>query len=304
MSQRCVRLLQLLGITCMQRLVTAALAALTVFSTPLTGSAAAQAQTPERVLPLAAYTEAVSNLAVSFLAHDLETGQRFVLEGSDLDTGYVPWSTFKIPNLLMALESGFTPDLETPLAWDQARRPAQPWWPDAWRQDQSLRTAFQRSAAWYFQDVALHVGAPAYRQTLGDWAYGNAVAPDGSDTFWLAGGLEISVSQQVRFLERVVRQNLAVSPSAHEALMEASLAQQEDGHALHGKTGAGPSLSGDFSGPFEGWYVGFVQRREAAPIVFALHAAGPDWPSIRTFRQDFAVRLLVDAELLPASFAN
>jgi beta-lactamase class D len=122
-----------------------------------------------------------------------------VLDGSDLESRHAPWSTFKIPNLIIALESGFTADLDTMHPWDQRARPPRSWWPEAWRQDQSLRTAFQRSAVWYFQDVAQHVGAPAYRDQLTAWDYGNANAPDGSDSFWLAGELEISVAEQVSF---------------------------------------------------------------------------------------------------------
>ena len=238
------------------------------------------------------------------LAHDLETGQRFVLEGSDLDTGYVPWSTFKIPNLLMALEAASRRIWRRPLPG--IRRAAPPSHGGRMHGDRT-RPCAPRSSALRPGISRMSPCISGHQPIARPLTIGHMAMPSHPTDLIRSGlpaGLEISVSQQVRFLERVVRQNLAVSPSAHEALMEASLAQQEDDHALHGKTGAGPSLSGDFSGPFEGWYVGFVQRREAAPIVFALHAAGPDWPSIRTFRQDFAVRLLVDAELLPASFAN
>ncbi|CAN0604332.1 unnamed protein product, partial [Ectocarpus sp. 12 AP-2014] len=74
--------------------------------------------------------------------------------------------------------------------------------------------------------------------------------------------------------------------------------------ALHGKTGGGTVIPGDFSGPFDGWYVGFVERQDALPVIFALHTEGPSWDSIRAFRQSFATRLLVDADLLPAAFAD
>lgn len=146
--------------------------------------AVAQAQTPDvTTLVLEPYEQAIGSRSVSFLAHDLETDTRYVLDGSDLQSRHAPWSTFKIPNLIIALESGFTPDLDTLRSWDRQARPASFWWPETWRQDQSLRTAFQRSAVWYFRDVAQHVEAPAYREQLTAWDYGNANAPDGSDSF-------------------------------------------------------------------------------------------------------------------------
>ncbi|MFN3169339.1 MAG: penicillin-binding transpeptidase domain-containing protein [Hyphomicrobiales bacterium] len=279
-----------------------ALATLLVSFTLLTG---AQAQTPDvATIAFEPYEQAIESRSVSFLAHDLETGTRYVLDGSDLESRHAPWSTFKIPNLIIALERGFTPDLDTVRPWDQQARPPSSWWPEAWRQDQSLRTAFQRSAVWYFQDVAQHVGAPAYREQLNAWEYGNANAPDGSDSFWLAGGLEISVEEQVSFLTRLMTGDLRVQETLLTALTDASLAQQIDGYALHGKTGGGTVIPGDFSGPFDGWYVGFVARQDALPVIFAFHTEGPSWDSIREFRQSFATRLLVDANLLPAAFAD
>jgi beta-lactamase class D len=266
---------------------------------------AGQAQTPDvTTLAREPYAQIVESRSVSFLAYDLETGTRHVLDGSDLESRHAPWSTFKIPNLIIALESGFTSDLDTLRPWDRQARPARFWWPDAWKQEQSLRTAFQRSAVWYFRDVAQHVGAAAYRAQLTTWDYGNANAPDGSDSFWLAGGLEISVEEQVTFLTRLLTGELGVPDAQLAALRQAILTREINEYALHAKTGAGPVVPGSFSGPFDGWYVGFIERRDALPVVFALHIEGPTWDSIRAFRQSFATRLLVDANLLPAVFAD
>ncbi|MGD1887463.1 MAG: penicillin-binding transpeptidase domain-containing protein [Cohaesibacteraceae bacterium] len=262
------------------------------------------ANATDTIMPIGNYAEAIDGRTVAFLAHDLETGERIVLQGSDLESAHAPWSTFKIPNLLIALEEGFTPDLDTVRAWDSDARPAAFWWPDAWKQDQTLETAFQHSAVWYFQDIAQHVGASTYRELLNEWGYGNAGAPDGSDSFWLAGGLEISVEGQVAFLQRVVERDLPIETSSYEALDEASLVNTFDGYELHGKTGGGTVIPGNFSGPFEGWYSGYVTRDGQAPVVFTLYTQGPDWASIRSFRQTFATRLLVDASLLPAGFTN
>ncbi len=267
--------------------------------------AATPAQTAnDTILPLEPYVPTIESRSVAFLAHDLETGDRYVLQGSDLESRHAPWSTFKIPNLIIALDSGFTPDLDTVRPWNRDTRPARFWWPNAWRQEQTLRTAFQQSAVWYFRDIALHVGASAYREQLNAWQYGNANAPDGSDSFWLAGGLEISVEEQVAFLTRLLTGDLHAPETQIMALTEASLARQINEYSLHGKTGSGPITRGDLSGHFQGWYVGFVQRQDALPVIFALYTEGPNWRSIRDFRQSFTTRLLVDADLLPAAFAN
>lgn len=260
-------------------------------------------------LERAPFAAQIGERHVSFVAHDLETDMRYVLEGSQADVRHAPWSTFKIPNFLIALETGVVSDIDDVSAWDQSRRPALNYWPDSWRREQSLRTAFQRSAVWYFQDIALEVATQTYRTTLAQWDYGVADFADGSDNFWLNRGLEISVNEQVAFLERLHRQELnldgqPVSRSTLEALYDASLARQINEYSLHGKTGSGPVRRGDFSGPFDGWYVGFIQRQETLPVVFALYARGQGFSSVRTFRQAFATRLLIEAELLPAVFGH
>lgn len=255
-----------------------------------------------RTIPRAPHASQLGDRSVSFLARDMETSINYVLEGSDLDGRHAPWSTFKIPNLLIALETGIAPTLEAERQWDPARRPAASYWPQEWRGDQTLRTAFRRSAVWYFRDLSLEIGAAHYRTTLRKWRYGNAVAADGSDRFWLDRSLQVSVREQVDFLDRLLRGDLAVSRGAIDALVEASQAGQLDGSSLHGKTGSGTVNPGRFNGAFEGWYSGFILRTGQKPVVFSLFVTAPSFSSLRDFRKDFAVRLLKQVGLLDADF--
>ena len=127
-----------------------------------------------------------------FYAEDLESGERYAYGRQKADQRHTPWSTFKIPNLLIALESGAIVDLGSRIEYNAARRPAEPYWPEDWKQGQTAQSAFQRSVAWYFQDLALVIGAPAYRGYLGHFGYGNVEVPEGSDQFWLDGSLQVS----------------------------------------------------------------------------------------------------------------
>lgn len=243
-------------------------------------------------LPRAPLANEIGSREVSFLAQDLATGVSCTLEGSDLETRHAPWSTFKIPNLVIALETGAAEDLDTARVWDQARRPPQTYWPDDWRQDQTLLSAFRRSAIWYFQDVAADVGSDTYRTLLRDWGYGNAEVADGADSFWLGDSLRISVAEQVTFLGHMVSGDFNVDAATFGALAEASAVASADGITLHGKSGAGTLLPGDFSGPFEGWFVGWLDRTDGPPAVFALYTTAETFAAIRHFRQDFAIDLL------------
>ncbi|MEX3014158.1 penicillin-binding transpeptidase domain-containing protein [Gymnodinialimonas hymeniacidonis] len=232
------------------------------------------------------------------MATDLATGQNWVLEDSDIDTRRAPYSTFKIPNLLIALETGVEASLDSTRAWDQSRRPALRWWPDTWQRDHSLRTAFRDSVVWYFRDIALEVGDATYRNLLSDWSYGNANVPDGSDDFWLTGALQISVAEQVGFLSALLRGDLGLSDAARIALVEAARTEQRGDVTLHGKTGGGFGYEG---GGAEGWYVGFLTRTDAAPLAFALYLNGATWVSIRDARRVLSERLLQEAGFWPDS---
>lgn len=257
-----------------------------------------------KVLPLAPHAGELGPRAVSFVAHDLETGRWTMLEGSQPDTRYTPWSTFKIPNSLIALETGVVGSVDVQRTWDPTRRPAEDYWPEDWKKAQSLRSAFAVSAVWYYRDLALEIGTARYRAWLGRWRYGNLAVAEGSDEFWLDRTLAISPREQVVFLEQLAEGDLGLSPATTEAFLEISELHTLDGVSLHGKTGSGPIAPGDFDGAFEGWFVGLVLRRDAAPVAFALHATAPSFGELRTFRRAMAERLLGEMGVLPAGFSE
>ncbi|WP_440959661.1 penicillin-binding transpeptidase domain-containing protein [Oceanicaulis sp. LC35] len=258
----------------------------------------ARYESAEIVLSRAAHAQSIGDRQVSFIARDLETGTSYVLEGSEPDRRRGPWSTFKIPNLVIALETGAAESLDTELPWDSEARPPAGYWPEDWRQDQTLRTAFTRSAAWAFQDLAVQIGSDTYQDLLPAWAYGDAEVADGSDKFWLDHTLEISPREQISFLEHLLNRELGVSEDSLAALNEVSLAGQRPDGELHGKTGAGPVVLSDQDGRYEGWYVGYLVRETRAPIVFALHAEASSFNGIRTFRREMAEEILFDVTAL------
>ncbi len=234
-------------------------------------------------------------LNVTFGAFDLAAETITALNAENLDERHAPWSSFKIPNLITALETGAAHDLDHERFWDPVRRPAAPYWPSAWRQDQTLRTAYQRSVPWYFQDVALEVGAEPYRSALTGFGYGNAEVPDNDDGFWLGGSLKISPREQMMFIKRLVNGTLSLTPRTWHALREASLIDAHAGGALYGKTGSGPIQARDMDGPFEGWLVGWIERDGMPTATFALYVSGPSYSSIRAARLEIALALLTSA---------
>ena len=212
---------------------------------------------------------------------------------------HTPWSTFKIPNLVIALDSGALDGLDAALPWNSQTRPQQDWWPQTWPQDQTLRSAFQNSAAWAFQDIALKVGDDVYTDYLARFNYGNQTAT--GDEFWLDRTLKISPLEQVQFLSALLAGELNVSAESISALREVALLDTLGEAKLYGKTGAGAVLENDFDGPFEGWLVGWVERPDSQPFVYALVTVGPSFASISAFRREMSETLLRACQILPGS---
>lgn len=241
----------------------------------------------------------IGSRTVAFYAKNVSTGERFAYRPEAVDTRHAPWSTFKIPNLLIALETGVSRSLTHERVWNQEKRPAESYWPDDWKQNQTLETAFKRSAPWYFQDLAKEVGGARYVESLTAFRYGNVNVPNDSDSFWLGGSLAISPREQVDFLERLVLGQLNLRQTSIDAIRSVSILREAEGYVLRGKTGSGPVVQGEFDGAFEGWLVGWVDKPDVGTIVFATYVSGPSFESIGGLRYQMSARLLRAIGALP-----
>lgn len=241
--------------------------------------------------------KAVGQRQLAFFAKDLHHNTCYTLGPAAFTLSptlrHTPWSTFKIPNLIIALETGTAPSLDYALPWDPVRRPRASYWPKDWAQQQTLASAFQRSAAWYFQDLALKIGSDKYRSWLNTFGYGNIHVKTGDDAFWLNQTLKISPVEQVHFLSRLLADDLPVSPRTLKALDQVAFLKSLSPTAkLYGKTGSGPVVLNQFDGAFEGWLVGYVKREGKKPLVYALYAKGKTYQEIAKFRQQMSERIL------------
>lgn len=168
---------------------------------------------------------------------------------SRADSAFLPASTFKVFNSLMALELGAVLNADEVLHWDGSN-PSRP----ACNQDINMWDAFRASCVWYYQEIARRIGPKRMEKWLKRVGYGNTLTGPKIDEFWLRGDLRISAKQQVEFLKRLMFLELPFKDSVQ--LKVKDIMMEEDGKdwRFYGKTGWGEQ-----DGRQIGWFVGFIE---------------------------------------------
>jgi beta-lactamase class D len=170
---------------------------------------------------------------------------------------YLPSSTFKIPNSLLAIERGVAsgPEQAYPGPNPNFLVDGAPLLPVACEGDLTLATAFTNSCIPIYQGIARRLGPAAYERGLRALHYGNGRL-DGApvDAFWLQGPFAISATEQVAFLERLRRGTLRLKRRTLDAVRGMLVTEQSGATVLRGKTGYVFSTA-----PRLGWWVGWVQ---------------------------------------------
>lgn len=194
----------------------------------------------------------------TFVLLNARTGNILRHNPERASTRFLPASTYKIPNSLIALETGVAAGPEFHLDWDSAKAPRQPWWPAAWAKDHTLRTALPNSVVWYYKELARRIGEERMQSYVDQFNYGNRDISGDIDQFWLTGGLRISADEQVDFLRRFYFGQLGASERSTQIVKDALLMEETPEYRLSGKTGwAG---FGDSSDGQVGWLVGYLER--------------------------------------------
>lgn len=177
---------------------------------------------------------------------------------------YIPASTFKIANSLIGLETGAVKDVDEVLPYGGKPQPFK-----EWEQDLPLRKAIQVSAVPIYQELARRIGAERMAKGVASLDYGNQQTGDVVDRFWLDGPLEISALEQIRFISRLLKDELPLKPDTMKTVREIVSTEPMDGATIHYKTGWGTATK-----PQIGWIVGWVEKGDANyPFAFNIDMA-------------------------------
>jgi beta-lactamase class D len=194
-------------------------------------------------------------------------------------TPFLPASTFKILNSLIALETKVINDENSTLTWDGIQRQI-----PEWNRDLNMREAFRRSAVWFYQVLARRVGHDRMQQWVTKVGYGNQKigGKEDIDKFWLSGQLRITPQAQIQFLRRLHKNDLPFSERSLSIVKDIAILEKTPKYTLRGKTGW-VGLE-DKSAPQIGWFVGYVEQGKEA-YFFATNI------DIRNNKKDPAARI-------------
>jgi len=175
--------------------------------------------------------------------------------------GKLPASTFKIPNSLIALETGVVQDPDKDVfKWDGVTRSIA-----AWNKDHTLRSAIAVSAFPVYQEIARRIGEERMKTYVDMLDYGNRDIGGGIDQFWVSGNLRIDPIQQVDFVDRLRRGVLPVSKRSRELVRDILPVTKVGDAVIRAKTGLTDKAHGSL-----GWLVGWVEKGDAV-TVFAMN---------------------------------
>ncbi len=181
----------------------------------------------------------------------------------------LPASTFKIPNSIIALETGIVSDPDKDIfKWDGKTYPIKDW-----NKDHTLRTAIAVSAVPVYQEIARRIGAERMQKYVDAFEYGNRNIGGSIDRFWLTGDLRISPLEQIAFVDKLRRRALPVSKRAQDLTADILPVTKAGDSVIRAKTGL---IGVDDKRVIEtgqvsvGWLVGWAERGNAQ-TVFALN---------------------------------
>ena len=224
------------------------------------------------------------NVEGGIVIYELDNDKYQVYNEDWCKTGFLPASTFKIPNSLIALETGVITPQDT-IYWDGIER-----WLPAWSQDHVLKSAFAVSCVPCYQQIARKIGVERMNRHTKQIEYGNLEVRDTTlDIFWLTGTSTITPYEQVEFLTKLNQNQLPFRDSVIATVKDIMVNEVGDDYTLYAKTGW--SQPEDIN---NGWFVGYLETLEQGTIVFAINIQRPrseDSDGFAAARKDIAMNI-------------
>ncbi len=192
----------------------------------------------------------------TFVLKNMNTNKMLIYNKERSNKEFVPASTFKILNSMIALQESSIANINDTIKWDSIDREYK-----SWNKDQTMKTALPISCVWFYQELARRTGKEKMQECIDKTNYGNKKIENKIDRFWLDGNLAISANEQIDFLEKLVKNELAFDKNIQETVKGIMITDSTQNYIIHSKTGWSQNI---------GWNVGYVETKDNVWI-FALN---------------------------------
>ena len=183
----------------------------------------------------------------TFVLKNLSDNRMTVYNEKRSDSLYLPASTFKVLNSMIALQTSAIGSVDDTIKWDGEDKG----WA-LWNRDHTMRSAMPVSCVWFYQDLAKRIGKEKMQLWINKVNYGNRNIEKKIDDFWLKGDLRITAKEQVAFIEKLIYNQLPFDDQIQEIVKEIMITDSTDTYTIHSKTGWAKKI---------GWNVGYVQSK-------------------------------------------
>jgi beta-lactamase class D len=212
----------------------------------------------------------------AILIYDVKNKTYYSNDFSWTKMGIIPASTFKIPNSIIALETGVVKNDSDIFKWNGEKRKLK-----KWEKDLTFKEAFQVSCVPCYQEVARKIGVNRMKTYLKKLNYPGMVFDTLTiDNFWLQGKSKISQMQQIDFLERLYFSKLPIAKRTENIMKNIMIIEKTESYTLSGKSGWGMRNEID-----NGWLVGYLETNNSvyffATNVEMKNATMDKFPAIR-----------------------
>ena len=185
------------------------------------------------------------NINGTFVLKDISNNRIRIYNEQRSDSAFLPASTFKILNSMIALQTRAINTVNDTIKWDGIDKG----W-KLWNKDQTMKTAMPISCVWFYQELARRIGKEKMQNWINNSNYGNGKLGNEIDKFWLEGELRISAKEQVLFIEKLINNELPFDKKIQETVKELMITDKTEKYIIHSKTGWTNQI---------GWNVGYVE---------------------------------------------
>lgn len=168
----------------------------------------------------------------------------------------LPASTFKIINLLIALETKTIKDENEIIKWVGKTDTIKYGYRPEIYHDMTVKEAFKVSAGWVFIELAKKIGKEEYKKYLSQCSYGNLNLTEKDDDFWNFGSFGISPINQVEFLKKLYDNKLPFSKRNIDIVKKVMISEQVNEYTISAKTGWTRENNTN-----TGWWIGYLETK-------------------------------------------